>query len=148
MAHRGKDYRVPKCLVTELRTTEPLVCTRCPCPKFWDTEYRTVESIVCTMCPCQNFGTLNFGLPNRWFVQGVRVPKCWDPELRTAETLVCTRCPCPEFWGTEFLTRCSDYQGAPIIIIRSLTVLPSGRIIKVSRFSRCGTGVTHVPPRQ
>ena len=37
--------------------------------------------------------------------------------------------------------RWDEYQCALIIITRSLTVLPSGKIIKVSRFSRCGTGV-------
>ena len=37
--------------------------------------------------------------------------------------------------------RWDEYQCALIIITRSPTVLPSGNIIKVSRFSRCGTGV-------
>ena len=111
--------------------------TAIPCPKTL-----THGHIVQTSVPAvRNSVSQNFG---------TRKSDCRDTELRTAGTLVCTRCPCVKFLGHGIAVagimpascrRWNDYQGAPIIIIQSLTVLPNGKIIKMSRFSKCGTGI-------
>ena len=92
------------------------------------------------------------------FQAGVRVPKYWDTELWTGARLVFTNYRVHRLWlttfehdsfeqndayqdaavagiGPAFGGPWDKYHGAPIVVMRTLTVLSIGKIPKVSRLS-------------